>query len=253
MGRLKEKEICPIIMNFTDVYKNAKFCEDISAKWLEVSKLQGTNCYCDEEAQKNLYAIMQKEDVFGIHFIDSGNYHYVSRLWLTYLEEPFVLIVFDNHTDMQPPAFGGLLSCGGWIASAVEELEYLKKVILIGPDEEAFSKVEKHIKEKTLFLSREQLRERTKEEKLTFLQNISEGLPIYISVDKDVLNEEAATTTWSQGDLSLEELKDFLIEMKQLYGDRILGLDICGEAEDVEKNQKNDKANGEILQIFSTF
>ena len=124
MGRLKEKEICPIIMNFTDVYKNAKFCEDISAKWLEVSKLQGTNCYCDEEAQKNLYAIMQKEDVFGIHFIDSGNYHYVSRLWLTYLEEPFVLIVFDNHTDMQPPAFGGLLSCGGWIASAVEELEY---------------------------------------------------------------------------------------------------------------------------------
>lgn len=54
------------------------------------------------------------------------------------MKEPFNLLVFDNHTDMQLPAFGGLLSCGGWIASALEEVEKLQEVWLIGPDEEAY-------------------------------------------------------------------------------------------------------------------
>ena len=37
------------------------------------------------------------------------------------IDMPFRLILFDNHTDMQPPAFGGLLSCGGWAAEALEK------------------------------------------------------------------------------------------------------------------------------------
>lgn len=41
----------------------------------------------------------------GIHFIDSGNYHYMTRLWLTRMDQPFCLLVYDNHTDMQPPGF----------------------------------------------------------------------------------------------------------------------------------------------------
>ena len=48
------------------------------------------------------------------------------------IDMPFRLILFDNHTDMQPPAFGGLLSCGGWAAEALEKLPHLQEVILIG-------------------------------------------------------------------------------------------------------------------------
>ena len=48
--------------------------------------------------------------------------------------------MFDNHTDMQPPAFGGLLSCGGWVAEAIEELPLLREVILAGPDENALTR-----------------------------------------------------------------------------------------------------------------
>ena len=51
------------------------------------------------------------------------------------------------------PAFGGLLSCGGWIYDSIMEMPLLKKVILIGPDEEAFSRVEPEIQEKVEFLS----------------------------------------------------------------------------------------------------
>ena len=57
------------------------------------------------------------------------------------MEHPFRLLVFDNHTDMQLPAFGGLLSCGGWIAASLEEVPMLQEVILVGPDEEAYTPV----------------------------------------------------------------------------------------------------------------
>ena len=49
----------------------------------------------------------------GIHFLDSGNYHYVTKLWLDQVKEPFDLLVLDHHTDLQQPMFGDILSCGG--------------------------------------------------------------------------------------------------------------------------------------------
>ena len=84
------------------------------------------------------------------------------------IDIPFRLILFDNHTDMQPPAFGGLLSCGGWAAEALEKLPHLQEVILIGPDQEAFDQVDQEAfdqmdpeaQKRVRFLSREKLRER---------------------------------------------------------------------------------------------
>ena len=83
----------------------------------------------------------------------------MSRIGIGRVKEPFNLLVFDNHTDMQLPAFGGLLSCGGWIASALEEVEKLQEVWLIGPDEEAYGQVEEPFKDRVHFLSRERLAE----------------------------------------------------------------------------------------------
>ena len=94
----------------------------------------------------------------------------MTRLWLTKMDQPFCLLVYDNHTDMQPPAFGGLLSCGGWIAAALEELENLKHVILVGPDEAAYEQVEENLKERVIFLSREKLQVMNDEERNWFLR-----------------------------------------------------------------------------------
>ena len=245
------KEI--VITNFSGIYKNQNFYKNYAEEeifWTELSDLSGCNCYCDAEASDRIRKEIQAFTGNGLHFIDSGNYHYMTRLWLEKLQIPFRLLVFDNHTDMQPPAFGGLLSCGGWIAASLEELPLLQEVILVGPDEEAYTQVEPDLQQKVLFLSREKLSTMTAEEKEGFFNNLSEDLPLYVSVDKDVLCKGDASTTWSQGDMHLSELMSFLELV--LERQNILGMDVCGECDmdSCSEDFLNDHANEAILRLW---
>lgn len=243
-----------VIMNFSGIYKNQNFYKNYAEEeeifWTELSDLSGCNCYCDAEASDRIRKEIQAFTGKGLHFIDSGNYHYMTRLWLEKLQIPFRLLVFDNHTDMQPPAFGGLLSCGGWIAASLEELPLLQEVILVGPDEEAYTQVEPDLQQKVLFLSREKLSTMTTEEKEGFFNNLSEDLPLYVSVDKDVLCKGDASTTWSQGDMHLSELMSFLELV--LERQNILGMDVCGECDmdSCSEDFLNDHANEAILRLW---
>lgn len=242
-----------VITNFSGIYKNQNFYKNYAEEeisWTELSDLSGCNCYCDAEASDRIRKEIQAFTGKGLHFIDSGNYHYMTRLWLEKLQIPFRLLVFDNHTDMQPPAFGGLLSCGGWIAASLEELPLLQEVILVGPDEEAYTQVEPDLQQKVLFLSREKLSTMTAEEKEGFFNNLSEDLPLYVSVDKDVLCKGDASTTWSQGNMHLSELMSFLELV--LERQNILGMDVCGECDmdSCSEDFLNDHANEAILRLW---
>ena len=242
-----------VITNFSGIYKNQNFYKNYAEEeisWTELSDLSGCNCYCDAEASDRIRKEIQAFTGKGLHFIDSGNYHYMTRLWLEKLQIPFRLLVFDNHTDMQPPAFGGLLSCGGWIAASLEELPLLQEVILVGPDEEAYTQVEPDLQQKVLFLSREKLSTMTTEEKEGFFNNLSEDLPLYVSVDKDVLCKGDASTTWSQGDMHLSELMSFLELVLERHN--ILGMDVCGECDmdSCSEDFLNDHANEAILRLW---
>lgn len=75
-------------------------------------------------------------------------------------------------------------------------------------------------------------------------------LPVYLSVDKDVLCAEDASTTWSQGDMTLEELGQFVAIL--LEKQDILGMDVCGECDPdaCEGDHLNDLANRELLEIW---
>ena len=201
-----EKYLKTLIMDFSGIYEDQQFWKGKEVSWVEARDIPGTNCYCDEEAMNEIRSRIAPYSSGEIHFIDSGNYHYMTRIWLEKISEPFDLLVFDNHTDMQPPAFGGLLSCGGWIYDSVMELPLLQKVILIGPDEEAFSRVEPEIQKKVEFLSREKLRGMELMEILDFVKEQTGKKPLYISIDKDVLCPEEADTNWSQGDMRLETM-----------------------------------------------
>ena len=243
-----------IIMNFSGIYKQQQFWQtgeiQRNISWVEVQELPGSNCYCDGDAMEILRQKLEEFDADGIHFIDSGNYHYMSRIWLEKLNTPFRLVVFDNHTDMQPPAFGGLLSCGGWVAASLEELPLLKEVLLVGPDQEAFDQTEPVLREKVRFLSREKLGEMTLEEKVSFFKELTAELPTYLSVDKDVLCPKEASTTWSQGEMTLEELCQFVKIL--LEKQDILGMDVCGECDPdaCEGDHLNDLANRKLLELW---
>ena len=258
-GMMEEKQL--ILMDFSGVYEEQEFWKDEALSRVDVRGISGCNCYCDGEAYECLMEHIREFPAEGIHFLDSGNYHYMSLLWLKKVQEPFRLVLFDNHTDMQPPAFGGLLSCGGWAAEALRVAggvggtetgvaeAMLREVILIGPDAEAFSQVEPEIRERVRFLSREELCEDS-DGLRRFLAEIPGDLPLYLSVDKDVLCPGDACTSWSQGDLRLSELEGavgFLIEQR-----RVIGMDVCGERDPGENadGSCNDRANAALLKLW---
>ena len=93
-----------VLMNFSGIYREEEFWKNRQVSWIELQDVCGTNCYCDEEAIAEINKRTENYPTAGIHFIDSGNYHYMTRLWLTRMDQPFCLLVYDNHTDMQPPS-----------------------------------------------------------------------------------------------------------------------------------------------------
>lgn len=92
--------------------------------------MNGTECYCDEEGASALQRMIADYSPQGIHFIDSGNYHYVTKFWTDKLATPFALLVFDHHPDMQPPLFEHILSCGSWVKDVLDTNANCKKVII---------------------------------------------------------------------------------------------------------------------------
>lgn len=90
----------------------------------------------------------------------------------------------------------------------------------------------------------------TPEEKRAFFKKMEMDYPMYISVDKDVLCKDDASTTWSQGDMTLEELCQFVEIL--LDKQQILGMDVCGECDPdaCDGNALNDRANQELLRIW---
>ena len=126
-----------VIMNFSGVYEAEGFYKNHGHVWVDCKDIKGTNCYCDEEGENAIREAIRELGPEGIHFLDSGNYHYVSKIWLEKIEEEFELLVLDHHTDMQPPMFGDILSCGSWIKDALNSNPAIRHVWLAGPPADA--------------------------------------------------------------------------------------------------------------------
>lgn len=225
--------------NFTGIYEKQDFYKDYSYELFNDRALNGVRGYMDDEARKYLLEeIKVRSKLTSIHLLDSGNYHHLSRVYLDLIKEPYNLVVYDNHTDMQFSAFGNILSCGSWIADAYESLYYLKKIIVIGANSKYIEACEFN-----------------KDERVIFADSINEvslgnDLPIYISVDKDVISENEFISDWDQGIMPVSTL---IKELKCLRDDfRIMGVDICGEpdnSDDINISLSNN-INKELVNIF---
>jgi hypothetical protein len=265
-----------IVCNFSDVYKNQPFMEGL--RWLDFTNLASTDCYCDDEAVTAIRKQIAEagiENAQGIHFIDSGNYHYMSKIWTDMVQEPFTLVVFDHHPDMQEPRFGDILSCGGWVKKTLDENKFIDNVVLIGVADHLVEEIPPH--DKVTFIRESELPSVTLDSILSLrsrtalrLQNdnrkrvhstlhIPHSAPLYISIDKDALSPAYAATNWDQGTLSLKQMKAFIEELSK--NRRIIGVDICGErARDFSGNEHysvqeadtlNDRTNRELLDFIT--
>ena len=234
------------IQDFTGVYAEQPFMQELrrsatadgEIRWFDCTQIDGSDCYCDDEAQAILRQQIESvgNDSFGIHFFDNGNYHYMSKLWTDCVQEPFDLVVFDHHPDMQPPRFEGILSCGGWIKEVLDHNKFVQNVTVIGVADHLVEEIREDLTQanaaeilnRVTFIRESELNSFGKDPSASPLwASLRMTLPCHISIDKDALSTAEAATNWDQGSLSFEQLADTLQNLAQ--NRKILGIDFCGE------------------------
>lgn len=240
------------ILDFTHVY-DEEWIQKSTLPVIDCADITGCNMYCDEQAKAQLRKRLLPYGAQGIHFIDSGNYHYLTGLLLEQLREPFTLIVWDNHTDMQPPQMAGLTSCGGWFRDTLLHNTYLRQALLIGPDEASLSLDEAATYDKLTAFSAERLRAGLPLDEIT---GSLAPYPVYLSIDKDVLCPQDAQTNWNQGELTAAALLEHIQAIRK--GRRMLGADICGEydyrlpfTEAAQARSINTRVNDRLYRALS--
>lgn len=236
------------IFDFSGIYTQQNFYKNYNYHYYDLKSQSGLSCYCDDENLSFLNKLIPSDNSFHVNFIDSGNFHYMSFLNLSKIKTDFALHLFDNHPDAQEPIFP-LLSCGGWVLESMDKLKNLKQINFIGIDPILMNDV------KTSIIKKGFIEQSFDEEKKVYIYNKAfsqDNLPVYLSIDKDVLSPLYASTSWSQGSMTLSHLTK---EITKLFANKtILGVDICGEIDNFTynhtENKKNETANFEILKAI---
>ena len=268
-----------MILDFTHVYRDEDIKDIDRFRYIDCSDIQETDMYCSKNAYEKIWGRIEPYGIQGIHYIDSGNYHYITKIITDHITEPFGLVMYDHHTDMQIPMVPEMMSCGDWAGQTLIQNENLRQLVVVGPPE---SDIEQTLESysgsqsgRLLTFSAEDLHGDLLENKL---KHIRTDLPLYISIDKDVLGTEYTETNWSQGDMSIDGLERLLSVFLGGQGEekntdacrnderydagirhsRILGVDVCGEVqtdisvpEYLEAEEKNEKANIELFRFIS--
>lgn len=268
-----------MILDFTHVYRDEDIKDIDRFRYIDCSDIQETDMYCSKNAYEKIWGRIEPYGIQGIHYIDSGNYHYITKIITDHITEPFGLVMYDHHTDMQIPMVPEMMSCGDWAGQTLIQNENLRQLVVVGPPE---SDIEQTLESysgsqsgRLLIFSAEDLHGGLPEDKL---KHIRTDLPLYISIDKDVLGTEYTETNWSQGDMSIDGLERLLSVFLGGQGEekntdacrnderyaggirhsRILGVDVCGEVqtdisvpEYLEAEEKNEKVNIELFRFIS--
>jgi len=245
-----DKGIC--VLNFDNsVTIQRKLLQQYPTEIIDFTSLASSaRLYFSSKIRKKI------SDILGLHrkkypvFLGSGDFHHVSEILTSKINEPFSLIVFDFHPDWDilPPRFG----CGSWITQALKNKNISKCVLIgMGSDDLSFPNLQtanlKALKNNRLEIypykhkpSRVYFRDINsnkinwhqleKKDLTKFTLGLISRLPtkkIYISIDKDCLKQEFALTNWEQGLLYLDQL----LIMLKLFRENldIIGLDITGD------------------------
>jgi hypothetical protein len=172
----------------------------------------------------------------------SGDFHYLTALWLRRQREPVTVVSFDNHPDwdLRPPRW----ACGGWVNRALE-LPAVRRVAVWGCGNFELAwparlfantralrsrQLEVHAwaerqspatQQRFPCVTRENWRERFTQ----FMQSIA-GENVYVTLDLDCLAPETFITNWENGLFTPDDLVWALGEIRRSA--RLIGGDLCG-------------------------
>ena len=204
-----------------------------NAKVADLSALEATNCYCDASAQEAVRKAVEGMPACAVHWIDTGDYHYLSRFFLEKAAreygKPFALVLFDHHPDMQEPAFEGVLSCGGWARDAFTGIKELEQVLMMGINPDLELEILDLVFDGVLSVTSEDFKhtgDALSKDVLEMISLLEPGIPVYISIDKDVLTRDYARTDWDQGCMTYAQLEAAILSISRSHA--ILGVDVCG-------------------------
>jgi hypothetical protein len=196
-----------------------------------------------------------------VNLLGSGDFHHLTLAMLRRLRRPFNLLVLDKH----PGWFRGhpLLHCTSWLYHAAQ-LPNVRRVFHVG-GERNFDNHCRWLAPKSLLSSgkivtlpavrrfdtgfwrdvpHQSLRPNLHtlvdhdrlEELLTPYLDELDGVPLYMSLDKDVLWMPESVTNWDAGLLDLTEVQEILQFFMKASGNDLLGMDIVGDWSAVETN-----------------
>lgn len=259
------------IVDFSGAFREEGLAEALEQRGVafshvDCSDIEGTNCYCEDEAREVIARRLTadrpadlsqvsaqpqapvlpqvpaqplvpdpSQTLPTVNWIDTGDYHHVSLHTVKAAAQAhgqLTLVLFDHHPDMQEPAFGGILSCGGWVRTLLEECPLVQKAVLVGINPELASECE-GFGGRVVILDERQILAGQNSGKpcstqLSELLSHGSAVPerIYLSIDKDVLSPEFARTDWDHGTLELDDISQSIACLSGTA--RIVGADICG-------------------------
>jgi len=172
----------------------------------------------------------------------SGDFHYLTALWIRRLAQPVTILSFDNHPDwdVRPPKWG----CGGWVNRALE-LPQVKHVAVWGcgnfecwwpyqlfgnrrAERAGVLEVHPWADERPAKDRQRRgaiLRENWREHLDQFVKNLREE-SVYVTIDLDCLRAEEAVTNWESGRFTIFDLEWALRRLRE--SSQIVAGDICG-------------------------
>ena len=194
-----------------------------------------------------------------ITLLGSGDFHHLTLALLRRQRHPFNLLVIDKH----PAWMRGLpvLHCGGWLQHAAR-LPQVRRIFHLGGDAN-FDNAYRWVAPRNLVDQGKIVvvpatrrfehgfwqnhphrplrptmdapidRERLEELLWPYLEDL-DRLPLYVSLDKDVMWMPESVANWDSGRLDLTEVQEILQFFLKAAGNDLLGMDICGDWSRVE-------------------
>lgn len=198
---------------------------------IDLKDLSSTKYMCSKKVLDSISEKIKKVEN-SLFFLGAGEYHHFTYMLLKKFDKTLSLIVIDKHVDYSD-TYQGFITCGSWLKDAAG-LNQIVEIFVLSEE-----KKNVHNSKIKIFSPLE-------------YKKIKPHLPVYISIDKDILTKSSINTTWDQGHCQPKTLIEIVLHFTSSF--EIVGADICGEPPAhffLPEHKKSENINIQLLSLFT--